>query len=73
VPKEYVGEANKGDFEVRLRAFIPCEVVTLSPTSAPVFFPLPTDLVKDIPATVLKNPSLGGDIAHGERALSVFL
>jgi hypothetical protein len=60
VPKEYVGEASKGDFEVRLRAFIPCEVVTLSPTNAPIFR-LPTDLNKDVPATDLKNPSLGGD------------
>ena len=61
VAKEYVGEMSKGDFEVRLRAFIPCEVVTLSPTSAPIFFPLPTDLNADLPATDLKNPSLGGD------------
>lgn len=61
VAKEYVGEINEGNFEVRLRAFIPCEVVTLSPISAPIIFPLPTKIGVDIPATNLRNPSLGGD------------
>jgi hypothetical protein len=61
LPSKLVGKVFTGDFEVRMRVFIPCEVVTLSPVDMPIIFRIPNASRGLMNPFELKNPSLGGD------------